>query len=126
MEDNQIYVKMFPKDTYRSYPFVKNFSLDYKINSLIEWVSECTNWIVRDDEIESFRNTFIDFLYLFQYFHDVTHFQSRNVDQIFNAIKEFNSEYFWPVANMNDMKHIRKFLNQQMINRNCYTELYFN
>ena len=121
-----IYIKMFPKDCYRSYPYVKNFELDDKLANLIEWITQCPNWIVRDDDIECYRNRFIDFLYIFQYFHDVVHFQSRNVDKILNSIKEFNSEYFWPAANMHDMKYIRKFLNTQIINRNCYTEIYFN
>ena len=126
MEDNQIYTKLFPQDIYRSYPFVKNVAFDDELAKLIEWVSETPNWIVRPDEIDSYRQTFIDFLFLFQYFHNVTHYQSRKVDIIFNDIKEFNSEYFWPATNMNDMKHIRKFLKNQQINRNCYTELYFN
>ena len=126
LEDNQIYMKLFPKDTYRSYPFVKNLSLDEKLSQLIEWVCETTNWLVRPDDIEIYRNSFIDFLYLFQYFHNLVHFQSGNVDEVFKSIKDFNSEYFWTVTNMNDMKHIRRFLKTQSINRNCYTELYFN
>ena len=126
MEDTLIYTKIFPKDSYRSYPYIKNFQLDEKLSNLISWVTQCPNWIVRNDDIESYRTRFIDFLYLFQYFHDVVHFQSRNVDKIFDSIKAFNSEYFWPASNMHDMKHIKKFLNTQIINRNCYTEVYFN
>ena len=52
------------------------------LGQLKEFVMKKTNYLVCEDVIETFRNNFIDFVFVFTYFHDVMHLGSSYMDDI--------------------------------------------
>ena len=90
-----------------------------------EFVTKKSNYVVCEDIIETFRNSFIDFVFVFSYFHDVMHLGSCYMDNIKTKIINDNPR-FLNMYNMQNVNYLIRSINDINDNNNRYNEYYFD
>ena len=95
------------------------------LDILREFVSKKSNHVTSEEAIETFRNTFIDFVYVFTYYHDVMHLESDYMDDIKKKIVSDNPR-FLNTYNPRNTNYLMRFIREVNDNNNRYNEFYFN
>lgn len=99
--------------------------MKYYLSNLKEFVVRKCNYNVTEDIVESFRNNFIDFVFVFTYYHDIMHMNSAFMDEIKKKIVDSNPRYLNSYTEHNVINLIRTIADVND-NNNRYNEFYFN
>ena len=119
-----LYSELF-NDPHPIYPLQKNPAMKDLLNQIKEFVQNKSNYVISDDIVETFRNSFIDFIYVFTYYHDVFHLSSCFMDSIKTKIINDNPR-FLNNFNMHKVNGLVRSISRQNANNNRYNEYFFD
>ena len=122
--DHVYYARLF-HDTHPVYPLRKNRQLTGFLAQLKQFVCKKSNYLFPDDIIETFRNSFVDFVFVFSYYHEIMHMESSYIETIKTKIINDNPR-FLNMFNMENINYLMHFITTINDNNNRYTEFFFN
>ena len=95
------------------------------LSNLKEFVVKKSNYLISGETVESFRNNFIDFIYVFTYYHDIMHLNSSYMDEIKKKIVTDNPR-FLNSYNTHNVTNLLRSISDVNDNNNRYNEFFFN
>ena len=93
------------------------------LRDLKQFVVKKSNYLFPDDMIENFRISFIDFVYVFSYYHDIMHMESSYMETIKTKIINDNPR-FLNMFNMSNVNSLIFYLKSINDNNNRYSEFF--
>ena len=99
--------------------------MKWYLSTLKEFIIKKCNHNITEDTVESFRNNFIDFVFVFTYYHDIMHLNSAFIDEIKKKIIDDNPRYFNSYTESNLINLLASIADIND-NNNRYNEIYFN